>query len=253
MCTFIFSSFSYLTPLGQQKNRARSGLCNRNPPALRGGYIAQGRRDAALRGTTLPGSPRAPVFSLPLSRDLAARWARTARASCPRDDMAAVRVAVSRAQRHRRQSAVAAAPGGAGAARRRAGGCRAPSRLLTKREAAVSSCGNAAFTPTPPPGEACTAARRAEGTRSLIRLALWGAKAGPVGLICSDSSAAEPRGLLNAAVGSAQRSHQRSGRAESRGRASLPKRGRQGALLPFVTSPCLQLYVRGGPRGPGSG
>lgn len=117
------------------------------------------------------------------------------------------------------------------------------------------SCGNAAFTPTPPPppGEACTAARRAEGTRPLIRLALWGAKAGPVGLICSDSSAAEPRGLLNAAVGSAQRSHQRSGRAESRGRASLPKRGRQGALLPFVTSPCLQLYVRGGPRAPGFG
>lgn len=234
--------------MGQQKNRARSGLCNRNPPALRGGYITQGRRDAALRGTTLPSSPRAPVFSLPLSRDLAARWARTARASCPRDDMAAVRVAVSRAQRHRRQSAVAAAPGGAGAARRRAGGCRAPSRLLTKREAAVHSCGNAAFRHPPPfPGEACMAARRAEGTRPRIHLVLWGAKAGPVGLICSDSSAAEPRGLLNAAVGSAQRSHQRSGRAGSRGRASLPKRGRQGALLPFVTSPCLQLLCSGRP------
>lgn len=160
MCTFIFSSFSYLTPLGQQKNRARSGLCNRNPPALRGGYIAQGRRDAALRGTTLPSSPRAPVFSLPLSRDLAVRWARTARASCPRDDMAAVRVAVSRAQRHRRQSAVAAAPGGRGGGTKTSGGL---SRTIT---AAYKARGRRVFLwersvyANPPPSPPARPARR---------------------------------------------------------------------------------------------
>lgn len=44
--------------------------------------------------------------------------------------------------------------------------------------------------PFPSPGEASTAARRAERTRPRIRLSLSGAQAGPLGLTCSDSSAA---------------------------------------------------------------